>query len=61
MIGSEAIRENQIVAVLLHRIDEELLQRTVLHSVTSIKSGAVETANEIYKLKSCKGAVRRSP
>ena len=35
VIGSEAIRENQGLAVLLHRIDEELLHRTVLHSVTS--------------------------
>ena len=35
LLRLEAIRENQIVAVLLHRIDEELLQRTFLHSVTS--------------------------
>ena len=32
---SEAIRENQSVTVLLHRIDEELLH--ILHSNTSIK------------------------
>ena len=37
MIGSEAIRENQGLAVLLHRIDEELLHRNLLHSVTSLK------------------------
>lgn len=35
--GSDALRENQGVAVLLHRIDEELLHRNLLHSVTSLK------------------------
>ena len=33
---SNAVFENQIVAVLLHRIDEELLYGNLLHSNTSL-------------------------
>ena len=38
---SNAVFENQIVAVLLHRIDEELLHRNLLHSNTSWNISAV--------------------
>jgi len=40
-IGSEAITEDPVVTADLHRIDEELLHGILLHSVTSLKSGAV--------------------
>ena len=50
VVSLEAIRENQIVAVLLHRVDEELLHRNLLHSNTSLFSGAVQTAKMNYRI-----------
>ncbi len=46
---SDAIRENQIIAILLHRVDEELLHGNLLHSNTSCKYGADKPQmNDLY-------------
>jgi len=45
---SEAIRENQIVTVLLHRIDEELLHGNLLHGNTSLKRCAVKPQMKFF-------------
>ena len=58
---SEAIRENQIGAVLLHRIDEELLHRILLHSNTSLSCGPVKTGNESLTYETCKTWLAASP
>lgn len=34
---SDAIAENQIVSVLLHRVDEELLHGNLIHGNTSLE------------------------
>lgn len=54
---SDAIFENQIVAILLHRFDEELLHRNLLHSNTSFKYGADRTAFAFLLMKTCKTCI----
>ena len=61
ILKSEAIRENQMGAVLLHRIDEELLHRILLHSNTSLGCGPVKTGNESLTCESCKTWLAASP
>ena len=59
-IGSEAIAECQIGAVLLHRVDEELLQR-ILHSNTSLNKWGGRTAKMNLKFQNLQGTVAASP
>lgn len=57
--GLDAMFENQIVAVLLHRLDEELLH-ILLHSNTSLYVVQHTAAMKLFGVFSCKSAVRRA-
>ncbi len=58
--ASNAGFQNQIVAVLLHRIDEELLYRILLHSNTSYTIQAAPAA-VLFSFSKAPGALIRSP